>query len=390
MASDRLDRDRLLAEAMERTGEVDLGDPSWEEGFDILLDSLRDEANLNELGMEIALAELTAYLSNRLMITAWRTSHPEIVKEAISRPIVIVGQPRTGTTILYDLLGQDPDLRVPLTWEVDRPMPPPETATYGTDPRIDEVQASIDMAESLMPGFTTFHPVGALLGQECVRMTASDFRSMIFPTQYRLPNYNHWLLHVADLGPTYQWHRRYLQHLQSRHPAEQWLLKSPAHLWHLEALAAEYPDALIIQTHRDPLKVIASTSALATHLRRMASDEVSITETASSYADDIFLGLDRGIEARQQGTFPPEHVIDVHYSEFIADPLSEIREIYAALGRELDGLVENQMRSFLASHPGNDGGDRYSFADTALDGIALRERSKPYLEYFNVATEPVN
>jgi hypothetical protein len=390
MALERLDRDCLLAEAMERTGEVDLGDPSWEEGLDILLDSLRHEANLNELGVEIALAELTTYLSNRLMITAWRKSHPEIAKEVIERPIVIVGQPRTGTTILYDLLGQDPGLRVPLTWEVDRPMPPPETATYGTDPRIDEVQATVDMAESLMPGFTTFHPVGALLGQECVRMTASDFRSMIFPTQYRLPNYSHWLLHVADLGPAYRWHRRYLQHLQSRHPAEQWLLKSPAHLWHLDALAAEYPDAVIIQTHRDPLKVIASTSALATHLRRMASDEVSITETASSYAEDIFLGLDRGIEARRQNTFPPEHVIDVHYSEFIADPPAAIRNVYAALGRELDGPVENRMSTFLAAHPGNDGGDRYCFADTALDGIALRERSKPYLEYFKVAAEPVN
>jgi hypothetical protein len=390
MALERLDRDRLLAEAMERTGEVDLGDSSWQEGLDILLDSLRHEANLNELGVEIALAELTTYLSNRLMITAWRKTHPEIAKEVVERPIIIVGQPRTGTTILYDLLGQDPGLRVPLTWEVDRLMPPPETATYGTDPRIDEVQATIDMAESLMPGFTTFHPVGSLLGQECVRITAGDFRSMIFPTQYRLPNYNHWLLHVADLGPAYRWHRRYLQHLQSRHPAEQWLLKSPAHLWHLEALAAEYPDAVIIQTHRDPLKVIASTSALATHLRRMASDEVSITETASSYADDIFLGLDRGIEARQQSTFPPEHVIDVHYGEFIADPLSVIQNIYAGLGRELDGLVEKQMRSFLAAHPGNDGGDRYSFADTALDGISLRERSKPYLEYFKVVAEPVS
>jgi hypothetical protein len=320
MAPDRLDRDRLVAEAIEQTEEIDLGEPSWGDGLDILLHSLRQEANLNELGVEIAGAELTNYLSNRLSITAWRRDHPEIAEGVIERPIVIVGQPRTGTTILYDLLGQDPGLRVPLTWEVDRPVPPPETATYDSDPRIEEVQATVDMAESLMPGFATFHPVGALLGQECVRMTASDFRSMIFPTQYRLPSYNHWLLHVADLRPAYRWHRQYLQHLQSRHPADQWLLKSPAHLWHLDALAAEYPDATIIQTHRDPLKVIASTSALAAHLRRMASDDVSMAETAADYAEDIFLGLDRGMEARRQSTFPPEAVIDVHYTTFVADP----------------------------------------------------------------------
>lgn len=389
METERLDRDRLVAEAIEQTGETDLGAPTWDEGLNILLDALRNEARLNELGVEIAVSEITAYLSNRLAITAWRHDHPEVADGIIERPIIIVGQPRTGTTILFDLLAQDPDLRVPLTWEVDRPVPPPETATYESDPRIGEVQATIDMAESLMPGFSTFHPVGALLGQECVRITASDFRSMIFPTQYRTPTYNHWLLHVADLQPAYRWHRQYLQHLQSRHPANQWLLKSPAHLWHLEALAAEYPDAVIVQTHRDPLKVIASTSALAVHLRGMASDDVSMTETASSYADDIFLGLDRGIEARLLSTFAPDQVIDIHYLSFLTDPIVTIRDIYGALGRELTGPLEARMRTFLVNNPGDGGGGRYHFADTGLDADALRERSRPYLERFGVAPEPV-
>jgi hypothetical protein len=178
-------------------------------------------------------------------------------------------------------------------------------------------------------------------------------------------------------------------HLQSRHPAHQWLLKSPAHLWHLDALATEYPDAVIIQTHRDPLKVIASTSALATHLRGMASDDVSMAETASSYSEDIFLGLDRGMEARQQSTFPPEHVIDVHYAAFVADPIPTIKNIYAALGREFEPPIEERMRSFLAAHPGDDGGARYRFADTGLDAVTLRKRTLPYLEYFGVAPEPV-
>jgi hypothetical protein len=372
---------------MEQTGEIDLGEPTWEEGLDILLDSLVHEAHLNDLGVEIAVAETIAYLSNRLMITAWRRDHTEVADGVIQQPIVIVGQPRTGTTILYDLLAQDPDLRAPLTWEVDRPVPPPETATYDSDPRIEEVQATVDVAESLMPGFTTYHPVGALLGQECVRMTASDFRSMIFPTQYRIPTYNDWFLHVADLRPAYRWHRQYLQHLQSRNPVNQWLLKSPAHLWHLDALAAEYPDALIIQTHRDPLKVIASTSALAVHLRGMASDDVSMHETASNYAEDIFLGLDRGIIARQNNTFPPNHVIDVHYTSFVADPLGAVRDIYTTLGRDLSQSAERRMRAFLASHPGEDGGTRYCFSDTGLDAEVLRERSRRYVERFGIATE---
>jgi hypothetical protein len=387
----RFDRHRLVEEAVAATGEDDFGDPAWQEGLDILLDSLVEEARLNDLGVEIASAEMANYLANRLAITAWRRHHPDVADGAIERPIFIVGQPRTGTTILFDLLAQDPALRAPLTWEVDRPMPPPEADTFGSDPRIAEVQASIDMAESLMPGFSTFHPMGALLGQECVRITATDFRSMIFTTQYRLPTYNRWLLHDADLGSAYRWHRCFLQHLQSRHPVDQWLLKSPAHLWNLDALATEYPDAIVIQTHRDPLKVIASTSALAAHLRKMASDDTSVRDIAADWADDIFLGLDRGIEARDRGTFPPGQVVDVQFSEFMDDPFSTIKVLYAALGRELSGDTEERMREFLASHPGDGGGggSRYRFADTGLDADALRERSARYQERFGVVSEPV-
>jgi hypothetical protein len=167
-------------------------------------------------------------------------------------------------------------------------------------------------------------------------------------------------------------------------------LKSPAHLWHMETLALEYPDAIIVQTHRDPLKVIASTSALVAHLRRMASDETSVAEVAPGYAEDIFVGLERGIEARDQHTFPPNQVIDIHFDEFVDDPLSTIRRLYGALDRELTGPTEDRMRQFLSSNPSDGGGGRYRFADTGLDASVLRERSKRYQERFGVASEEVS
>ncbi len=389
--AERFDRDALVAAAADRAGSDDFGEPTWAEGLDVLLDSLRRDARLNELGVEIVLGEVVNYLATRQAITAWRADHPEVAAGTIDRPIVIVGQPRTGTTILFDLLAQDPALRPPLTWEVDKPVPPPEPTTYATDPRIAEVQATIDLVDTVMPGFTSFHPMGALLAQECVRITAGDFRSMIFPIQYRVPTYNRWLLDEADLRPAYRWHRQYLQHLQSRMPRAEWVLKSPAHLWHLDALAAEYPDAVIVQTHRDPLRVIASVSALAVHLRGMASDDVSLTEVAHSYADDIVLGLDRGIDARDRGVFPPERFVDVHFVDFMADPWSTIARLYDTLGRELSAEAEQRMRAFLASNPGDGGGGgtRYRFADTGLDPAALRERCTPYQERFGVASEPL-
>jgi hypothetical protein len=307
----------------------------------------------------------------------------------IIRPIVIVGQPRTGTTILYDLLAQDPANRAPLSWEVDRPVPPPRTQTYLTDPRIDEVQATIDLVDQLIPGFTDFHPLGARLAQECVRITASDFRSMIFPTQYRVPEYDRWLLYEADLAPAYTWHRIVLQHLQSGHHGERWLLKSPAHLWHLDALMGEYPDALVVQTHRDPLRVISSVSAVAAHLRRMASDDTSISEAAAVYATEIFDGLDRGTAARDDGTLPADQVVDVQFADFLADPFAMIGAIYDRLGLVLTAETERAMRDFLATHRGDGGGggSRYTFADTGLEAAALRERAAPYQERFGVPSE---
>ncbi len=390
MVIERLGRDRLLDEAIALAGTEDLGDPTWQEGLDILLDGFQHEAQLNDLGVEVAAGDVVSYLSARLGITAFRREHPDLTAGAVTAPIFIVGQPRTGTTILHDVLAQDPTLRAPLTWEVDQPIPPPEPATRATDARIADVEAKLAMTDLVVPGFRSFHPMGAELAQECVRMTGGDFRSMIFPVQYRVPTYDRWLIHEADLAPAYRWHRKFLQHLQSRQPTPQWLLKSPAHLWHLDALAAEYPDAVIVQTHRDPLKVIASTSALCAHLRRMTMDEPDIAEVAADYADDIFVGLDRGMDARARGVIPPERVVDTQFLEFVGDPIATVR-VYTALGRDLDDATADRMRAFLAAHPGDGGGGgtRYRFADTGLDEGALRERAAAYQSFFGVESEPV-
>ena len=391
MTAERFDADAMVESAMAATGCSDLGEDSWQEGLVRLLDGLDGTARLNDLGRTIVEAEMVNYLTTRLRILDWRREHPEVADGAVTRPIVIVGQPRTGTTILYDLLAQDPSNRAPLTWEVDQPVPPPETATYATDPRIAESEAMAAMPDLIIPGFTDFHPLGATLAQECVRMTGSDFRSMMFPLQYDIPAYDRWLLHEADMAPTYRWHRIFLQHLQSRHAGDRWLLKSPCHLWSLGALLDEYPAALGIQTHRDPVTVISSVSALAALLRSMASDDASVAHAADEYAEDILVGLDRSVTARVDGTLPADQVVDVQFGEFMADPFTTIGTVYDALGLEFTADAESRMRAFLDTHPGDGGGagSRYTFADTGLDADELRERSRTYQEYFDVPSELV-
>ena len=295
-----------------------------------------------------------------------------------------MGQPRTGTTILYDLLAQDPDLRPPLTWEVDYPCPAPQPETYRDDPRIAQTQATLEMTEQIIPGFLKFHPMGAFVGQECVRIFSGDFTSMIFSVQYRLPDYYRWLLYEADHRPAYRFHRIFLQHLQSGVPG-QWLLKSPAHLWQLDTLVDEYPDALIVQTHRDPLNVISSITALTGLLRRMASDETDLAECAAQSYEEIVVGLDRSLTLRDK--LPAAQVTDVLFADFMRDPWTTIAAIYQRLGRELRPDTEQRMRDFLASHPGDGGGGRYTWADTGLDAREVRERVRGYQEQFGVPTE---
>ena len=386
MSAERFQPDHLVEQACELAGSDDFGDDdTWRDGLARLCDGLVSEARLNDLGVEIAVLDVIRPLTGRLQIVKWRKENPAVAAQPVTRPIFIVGQPRTGTTILFDLLAQDPALRPPLTWEVDNPWPLPRPETYATDPRIAETQASIEMSEQIVPGLLAFHPMGALVGQECVRITAGQFCSMIFPVQYRLPSYYRWLLYEADHQPAYAYHRMFLQHLQSGVPG-QWLLKSPAHLWQLDALVAEYPDALIVQTHRDPLNVISSISALTHHLRHLASDESSITECAAQSREEIVVGLERGMKLRDSLS---QRVVDVQFADFIRDPFATIRGLYAELGRELEPVAEQNMRAFLAGHPGDGGGSRYSWADTGLDAGWCASRSACTRSCYGVPDEPL-
>ena len=388
MNAERFNPDRLVEQACELAGSDDFGDfgdgAGWRDGLARVADGLAHQARLSPLGVEIACGDILRALTNRLQIVAHRAANPEVAAGEIIRPIIIVGQPRTGTTILYDLLAQDPELRPPLTWEVDYPCPPPQPETYHDDPRIAQTQATLEMSEQIIPGFLKFHPMGARVGQECVRIFAGEFTSMIFSVQYRLPVYYRWLLYDADHAPAYRFHRIFLQHLQSGVPG-QWLLKSPAHLWQLDTLVDQYPDALIVQTHRDPLNVISSITALTGVLRRMASDETDLAECAAQSYEEIVVGLDRSLALRDK--LPAAQVTDVLFADFMRDPWATIAVIYQRLGRELRPDTEQRMRDFLASHPGDGGRGRYTWADTCLDAREVRERVRGYQEHFGVPTE---
>jgi hypothetical protein len=383
----RLDAKRLLDRARRRTGLSDFGGGAFREPLGVLLDAFESEAALSPIGRWAARSDVLRLLENRLrMVDTWKR-YPEIAEGAIRRPIFILGLPRTGTTILHALLAEDPRNRVPLTWEVMHPWPPPEAATHRSDPRIARVEKHLAGVDRLIPGFQAMHPMGALLPQECVALTAHDFATMIYHTTHRVPSYQAWL-DAADLRPVYASHRRQLQYLQWRCPGERWVLKSPGHLWALDALLHEYPDARIIQTHRDPLQVVASLTSLVTLLRTLSSDRVDPLEIAIDWTRRLAQGLQRTMRVREGGLPAEARVVDLPFADLMADPFGAIRGVYERFGLDLEAPAEARMRRFLAANPQDKhGAHRYRFEDTGLALEVERRRFAAYADRFAVPPE---
>jgi len=379
--------DGLLQKARANTGLSDFGEDDFRDPLLLLLRGLEEEAQLSLLGRMIARADLLRTLENRLGLVDLLKRHPEIEEQPVERPLFVVGPPRSGTTIFHDLLAMDPDNRVPLSWEAAHPLPPPKRATYRSDPRIAQVQAELDNVDRLLPEFKTMHPMGAERAQECVALTSHDFTSMIYYVQFNVPSYDRWVMD-CDMRSALKWHRRFLQVLQWQCPGVRWALKSPQHMWHLAHIHREYPDALFVQTHRDPVNTVISMSNLAAALQGLASDHADQRRIAAHYAEGLAKGYNNTVHYRKTGALPDSQVVDLYFRDFMADQVGTVRRAYAHFGLELPGAAAAAMQSFLDDNPADKHGKHlYSFEDTGLDEDWLRGLFSEYETYFNVPRE---
>jgi hypothetical protein len=231
--------------------------------------------------------------------------------------------------------------------------------------------------------------MGALLPQECVVLAAHAFRSLLWPTTHHVPRYAEWL-EGADHGPAYRWHRCMLQTMQWRCPAERWVCKSPGHLWTPEALLAAYPDARVVQTHRDPLVVVASLTSLVTLLRSLAAAPVDPRAVGAEWTARLHRGLARTMAARAAGTIPADRVLDVRFPDLLRDEIGMVRRIYDWAGWPFTADAETRMRRFLAANRADKHGrHRYALADAGLDPAAERRRYAAYQAAHDVASEPL-
>lgn len=381
-----LDPDDLVAEASTRAGGLDdLGEGPYREGLERFVDSLEAEARLNAVGRLIARERILGHTVSRLQYVDDRKQYPEIEKQRIERPVFIVGLPRTGTTILHDILAQDPSNRAPLTWETMFPSPPPETATFETDPRIARCAATFPDVFDKIPGFKAMHPMGAQLTQECVSMMGETMCTPLFHNQFRVPSYQDWVDDEADFADVYAFHHRQLQHLQSRHAGDRWVLKTGAHMWGLARLLETYPDARIVFTHRDPVESMTSYASLTSLVRTMGSDDVDRKEIAADWTARLQKVVARTLAVRDTGEYPDATFLDVKFSDFVVDQFAVVRAIYEAFGIPMSGEAEKRLRAFIDDNPkGKHGVHEYSPEEFGVDPAAVRESFAEYVARFEL------
>ena len=380
-----LDPNRLVDKAVRRAGSSDFGGDDFREGLDRFLQSAEQEAHLTLLGRIMVQGYTVDNLVNRLRLVEWRNEHPRIADENIVEPLFIIGLPRTGTTILHSVLEQDPANRSPLAWEVQHPVPPATPDTFHSDPRIARMQKTLEQLFELVPGFDAMHPMSATQPEECVAVFTQCFRSVQLQVQFDVPSYQAWV-DETDMRPAYEYHRRFLQHVQSGGVrGERWVLKSPAHLNNIDTLLDVFPDARIVHTHRDPIKVCASVASLTAMLRGAGSDHIDLHAIGRQQLDWWAKLVDESLSQRKRFAAQQSQFFDVKLRETVADPLDVVRRMYAHFGFALPGEVDTRMRNFMASHPRDrHGSHTYTPEDFGIDPVRDREPFEEYIAYFGL------
>ena len=377
----RLDSRALCAEAQYRTGLDDLGDSQVESRLSVLLDSAEREANLHPFGRFLLRTHLRELLETRLALVArWGASR---VREAeqIHRPIFITGMPRSGSTFLHELLMQDTNSRAPQVWEVMFPL---ANAHAGDGQRhVRKAAARLWWFRRLAPGADSVHPLRATSPHECVAIHSHTLLSREFESILRVPGYTAFL-DRTDPRPAYAWQKRFLQHLQAGGPGRQWVLKAPDHVFSLDALFAAFPDALVVQMHRNPLEVLKSCIRLMKVLRGMFAHPERPDQLGAREAHQLAEGMHRIMTFRDAHPQLANRFHDVNYRELIANPVGTIQQLYAKLqlpftyrtGEQLNRLAHARARySRQPVHPKH---------ELPLDTRCEADRFESYCSKFGV------
>jgi hypothetical protein len=375
----------LCEEVRRRTGLKDFGDPPIEPALSILVNSLEIEADLHPLGRLLIRAHLRELLATRLRLAqVWSVRSEALEGSPIQRPVFITGMPRSGSTFLHELLAEDPANRVPRVWEVMFPIPGDNSSRSKVEPRVRKAETSLWWFRRLAPRANSVYPLRAWTPHECVAIHSYTLLSEEFAMICRIPSYEAFL-RETDFAPVYAWQKRFLQYLQLSYPTKQWILKSPDHVHTLEHLLRVFPDAVVIQTHRNPLEVLRSSM----HLTEVLEGTFARADDRSQIRKREVRNLAKHMEAitsfREAHPELRGQFIDVKYHELVSDPSTVVRQIYQHLDMRLTEMAAERMQQLASRRSRYKGrrGDRKP-ADFELDGILNRHRLEAYCSRFGM------
>ena len=340
-----LDSKSLFARARYRTGLEDFGEPPIERPLEVLVNSLEQEANLHPLGRFLMRVRLQSQLETRLrLVNEWRTRPERIAESPVRRPIFITGMPRSGSSFLHELLAEDPENRAPRVWEVMFPVPVSRGGKGDDrDRRIRKTAASLWWFRRLAHQPDSVYPMRAWSPHECVAIHAYTCLSQEFICTARIPSYEKFL-RSTDLTPVYAWQKRFLQYLQAGSAPKRWVLKTPDHVYSLRELFSIFPDAMIVQTHRNPLEVLRSSIQLTEVLYNLFAWPGNRHDIAEREAMLLAQQMGEFIRFRDAHPELAGRFIDLNYSDLVADPLAAVRRVYQQMDIVLTDQAAERMR----------------------------------------------
>lgn len=365
----------LLAAATARSGLDDFGAQDFRDGFDRLL------AEIAGLGLEPASARASAaqiggFLDARLQAVAGWKAHPQALRSRIERPLIIAGLVRSGTTALHQLLSLDPQFQGPEHWLTLAPMPRPPRERWPTTPQYRAVAERMAAYVAAAPEMAEDHMMSAEGVEESLFILAQTFSSNMYPSMWQVPRYDAWYRGRNDAA-SYAWLADVLKLIGHGQPDRRWLLKNPTDLYSLAEVLEVFPDAMIVQTHRDPLAAIPSISSLIFASRSVfcgaAADPADVGRREAIFWRNALERAEQ-VRARASG-----QILDVEFAEFVGDQMQTIQAIYRHFDLRLSAETEQAMRGWLEAHPRRPGGGvRYRPEDYGLSEALLRDAFAAY------------
>lgn len=375
--------DALIAEARRTTGLDRFDSESFREGLEILISDINRGGRPEPLVTRFK-NDLVKALADRLKVTAYLDGRPELLERPIKRPVFVFGVPRTGTTLLSNLLAADPARRSPLTWEIDDPTPPATSATLYTDPRALARLESERQMLAARPEMGKYYRGSATYPNECVFIMAHDFKTLMWESRGKLPAYREWIFQT-DVTSAYEYHKRFLQLLQADAPGV-WNLKMPSHALFIPTLLKVYPDARLIWTHRDPYTATGSLCSLISLAHQGYAGKVDVEWLAQNYPRQAAEHANRAMDARD--AIGEDRIIDVHYGDLMRDPIGTMRRVYGALGDDFTAGAEAGMQAWVDDNPQDKfGKHEYKLAQYGLSQEALAPLFERYLARYDVERE---